>query len=162
MPIPHENDAYIMTLLFPHSTKSEISKLNKIRLHMKRLFLSDITDFRGIHILPDIRKGHTYQIYSHNFPTQSYSQKWLSLWNKACNTLQTHLSRNKLGPWYQRKFSCEATISTCRLWLQHNDDMYYIESLQSPFLPTAPRQNFIGREFITQKTILMRFNHMSF
>ena len=143
---PRANDSFIMPLLLQHFSKIEMSKINKVRLSMQLTFLSDIADFKGQHILPDIRLGKSYRKYQTSFPRQTYSPTWLKLWNKACDHLQSFLSRNKLGCWFGRKFTCLARLSACRLWLSFNDHLYYRQRLSSSFSISEAQHHFLGNE----------------
>ena len=117
IPAQRENDKFIMDVLHTHFSHQDLIKINKIRLHLKLLFLSDVADNVGRHILPDIKFGHTYRISNLNFPVQTYSRQWLSIWNKACNVLQRYISANSLGSWNKRHFSWNTYISPCKQFI---------------------------------------------
>ena len=54
-------DQFLMDVLKPYFTKDQLSKINKIRLHLKVLRMSDITDIEGKYILPNIKDGVNFR-----------------------------------------------------------------------------------------------------
>ena len=117
IPFQRHNDCYIMDILHPHFSSDELIRINKIRISLKLLFLSDVADNIGRHILPDIPHGHSYRQSNLTFPHQTYSRKWLPLWNKACCRLQKYISSHTLGVWTNRYFSWNTYISPCRTFV---------------------------------------------
>ena len=147
IPYQRENDRFIMDVLHSHFQPKELIKINKIRLHLKLLFLSDVADNIGRHILPDISFGHTYRSSNLNFPVQTYSTKWLPLWNKACTVLKKFISSNSLGQWNTRHFSWNTYISPCKnfifdrhIWFQrvHSQFIYSPSSRGTFPISTIP------------------------
>ena len=136
IPPQRSNDEYIMDVLIPLFTPSEIVKINKIRLHYNLLFLSDLADIRGRHILPDIKRGINHRKSHILFPHQTYSPKWLPLWKKACDKLDNYLSNHPLGEWQHRFFSWKSHISSCKQFIQHNNIIYKRSNSSSLFSPS--------------------------
>ena len=90
-----------MDIITSHFTPKEASKINRIRIVLNLITLSDIADLHGKNILQNIK---TYR--NNRKPTFLWSQQPLpkknhSLWQKACKISQQYLSRNPLGPWYK-------------------------------------------------------------
>ena len=51
------HDQFIMDVLSPYFTKTHLLQINKIRIHLKALRLSDISDISGKYVLPNIIRG---------------------------------------------------------------------------------------------------------
>ena len=145
-PNPRINDQYIMDILRHHFNTKDLIKLNKIRIALNLLFLSDVSNMQGNTLLPDIRKGKTYRTYHMDFPRQTFAHKWLSLWRKACDKLQKALSQKSLGSWTNRSFSCMARVSPCKLWLRYNQKSYFRQNISSSFLLSSNDFVFDGVE----------------
>ena len=120
-----EHDVFIMDILKPLFNKTDLIKLNKIRISLKLLLLSDIADMRGRHILPDIRRGIQYRISNINFPHQTFDPTWIKLWSKACDKINNFISRNSLGDWYERNFDWTSKLSVCQKFLQINQTTFF-------------------------------------
>ena len=137
IPLQRANDVHIMDLLYPHYSPNELQKLNKIRIHLKLLFLSDMLDVRGRHILPDIKNGVSHRTSSISFPLQSYSKSWLSLWRKACNTIDKYASNHPLGAWHKCYLHWNASLSTCHQYLRVNNTLYSLHDNFSLYIAST-------------------------
>ena len=117
VPFQRDNDHFIMDILHKHFSPLELSQINKIRISLQLLFLSDVASDNGRHILPDIKYGASYRQSKLSFPVQTYSKTWLPLWNKACMKLENHLSSKPLGNWQCRHFSWITHVSPCKMYI---------------------------------------------
>ena len=131
IPFQRANDKYLMDLIFPHFSIEELKKINKIRLSLKLLFLSDVINIRGRHLLHDIRNGLTYRSSTLNFPAQTYPKKWLKLWRSACNHWNLHASANPLGVWHCHHFTWDAQISQCKKFMRVHTHWFHQKTLAS-------------------------------
>ena len=135
--IPHQrkNDAYIMDILLPHFSVQELQRINKIRVSLQLLFLSDVTDSRGRHILPDIKLGISYRTSNIQFPPQTFSPSWISLWKKACIKLSKYLSNNPLGTWKHMNHQWKSHLSSCQKYISYNRRYFHRNNSTNLFLP---------------------------
>ena len=51
---PRQHDTFLVSIIHHHLNLQELQKRNKIRISLKLLYLSDITDIHGSHLLPMI------------------------------------------------------------------------------------------------------------
>ena len=58
-PLQRQNNIFMLDVLHQHFPIEDLLILNKVRLHLKVLFLSDICDIHGKSILPQIKNGQT-------------------------------------------------------------------------------------------------------
>ena len=49
-----QHDFFIMDVLHPYFTHTELFRINKVRLHLQILVTSDITTLDGKHVLPNM------------------------------------------------------------------------------------------------------------
>ena len=130
LPKQRIHDEFIMDLLSPLYTTKELTIINKVRLHLNVLFLSDITNLRGNQLLPQINSGILNRTSTLNWPPQPIQKSWLLLWKKACAKLQNHLSRCHLGSWICSHQKWHFNVSTCNQYAQ-NDRLKYIKKASS-------------------------------
>ena len=97
--IQRQSDQFIMDVLAPHFTPLQLKEINKIRLHLKVLRLSDVCDVTGKIILPNIKEGINHRISTYGWPNQPLVKKLIPLWKQACHRLQTAISNRPLGQW---------------------------------------------------------------
>ena len=124
VPFQRSNDAFLIDILSDYYDIEDLIKLNKIRLSMKILFLSDVIDQRGRHLLPDIRKGITHRTTKLTFPVQTYSATWMKLWRGACSKLERYASANPLGSWSTQHFTWNALLSPCHMHISYLNDTF--------------------------------------
>ena len=128
-----KNDMFLMDLLYDEFTENELIKINKIRTCLKVLFISDLVDIRGRHVLPDIRQGITYRQSHINFPIQTFSSSWIKLWKRACDVVNKHVSQHSLAQWENLHFSWQTKISSCHKFLDINSTIYQVEPYSSTY-----------------------------
>ena len=136
IPPQRYNDAYIMDIVYSHFTKEELIRINKIRISLRLLFLSDVIDIRGKNILPEIRKGITHRSSNITFPDQTFAPSWIPLWSKACDKIQQFVSRNHLGKWIRYHFKWMAKISICQMFLSIHGETFVRTPNTSQFKPS--------------------------
>ena len=89
-----------MDIITSHFTRTEASKINRIRIALNLITLSDIADLRGKNILQNIKTCINNRKSTYLWPRQPLPKRIYTLWRKACKIFQQYLSRNPLGPWY--------------------------------------------------------------
>ena len=114
------NDKFLMEIATHHIRGADLQKIQRCRLHLKAITLSDVADGTGQYLLPEVWKGRRRRERSTrlNFPNQEKpsSQDWtvfrrflrLLLINpddrRHTQTLPLHLLRLRtqyaLGPWF--------------------------------------------------------------
>ena len=94
-----QNDQFIMDVLRPHFTTSHLHQINKIRIHLKVLRLSDFCDISGKYVLPNIKEGVNNRSSTYGWPKQPLVPKFMNLWKQACRRMQISLSNRPLGQW---------------------------------------------------------------
>ena len=125
------NDEFLMDILEQQFHGDDLRTINKIRLHLQLLFLSDVVTISGKRLLPQLRQRKTYRKSNLQWPRQVWKRKWNPLWNKVCNFLQRYSSGIYLGKWQQRYFSCEAEIHSSQKYLRFQQSMYAYEPTTS-------------------------------
>ena len=130
IPIPkqREGDQFIMDILCNQFQQDDLIKINKIRISLQLLFLSDMVDVRGRHILPDIKNAISYRASSILFPRQTFSPTWLKLWKSACNVLNKYVSTNSLQQWHTMHFDWITKLSACKQFLKIRNTNYKYDS----------------------------------
>ena len=101
MPLPREHDTLLMTNVLGYSTNYDtIHSINKCRLFLKALFLSDITEASGNYLLEEAWQGK--QINTHrkeNWPAQGNPtlKNWAEWRNYLKHQLMARGRRLKKG-----------------------------------------------------------------
>ena len=132
LPKQREHDEFLMDIIFHHYSKQELIILNKVRRHLKILFLSDITDIKGKSLLPFIRQGVLHRTSTLRWAPQPIKKAWLSLWNKACIHFQRQLTSCRLGTWICSHQTWPVSISHCSTYATTSyDPIPYIQSSHS-------------------------------
>ena len=124
LPLQRENDSFIMDILHQHFPLQKLLILNKIRIHLKVLFLSDIADIRGRIILPQIKTVSSSRSSQFEWPTQPVLKKWTRLWKSACLYLQHFLSSQPLGRWHSTHQLWHAQITSCKNYMFLNNKWF--------------------------------------
>ena len=92
-----ENDAFIKDVLQNHFQPTDKKIINRYRLALQLLRVSDMVDIRGENVLPNIK------IYVNNmrskllWPNQILPKKNRHLWKKACEIIQRYVSSHQHG-----------------------------------------------------------------
>lgn len=98
IPMQRQNDAYIMNIVHNSTlSKRECVIVNKVRIALQLLHLSDIVDGTGRRLLPDVRNAKIHRSSLLHWPKQVLLPKWMPVWYKACGILQRYVSGHCLG-----------------------------------------------------------------
>lgn len=124
------HDQFLMDILTPHFTKSQLLHINKVRLHLKVLRLSDVTDVTGKYILPNIRRGINYRDSTYGWIRQPLVQKFLPLWSQACRKLQQSLDNRRLGRWINRSQSWKWNSNSSGTIISDNTTTYTRQTIR--------------------------------
>ena len=121
-----EGDEFLMDILHPHFRKQHLLIINKIRIHMKLLLLSDVVTTKGTTILPNLHHRLTHRKSKLVWPRQCWMRGWSSLWEQACNVLKTYMMTKSLGEW--RIFHCTwmAFVSTDGNYINYDSKIYHL------------------------------------
>ena len=117
-------DAFIMDLLHKHFEPADLFRINKIRLHLQVLVLSDITTLDGKTILPNINLGTSHRTSSYEWPKQPLVTKYLPLWKRACAILNTTLASKPLGEWTSLHQSFQWSATSDELYITNGTETY--------------------------------------
>ena len=134
VPPQRKGDLFIMDFLFDKFSIHDLIKINKIRLSLKLVFLSDIVDIRGRHVLPDIREGVNYRNSTITFPYQTFSPSWLKIWKQACDKINNFVSTHSLTNWTQQHFQWNTNISSCHKFLTIGDTAFELTSTSNTYI----------------------------
>ena len=104
LPSQREGDRMIMDTLQNEFSESELQIINKVRISMKVLFLSDVVDVRGKSLLPEVYDCKIHRTTKLIWPKQVLLNKWKNVWKRACYKLQQWVSGNHLGLWKSFRF----------------------------------------------------------
>ena len=101
-----------MDIINSHFTPQQATKLNRIRLSLKLLTLSDVADIRGKVVLQNIKKHQNNRQSTLTWPMQPLPKKNRRLWTEACVIFQRYLSRSPLGSWthIQQKWTWKTNV----------------------------------------------------
>ena len=124
LPTQRLSDKFIMDVLNPYFSPSDLFRINKIRLHMQVYLLSEISTLDGLHILPDIENGVTNRSSKYEWPRQPLVKKYLKLWKHACKILRELLSTNPLGPWTNMHQTWKWKCTTDEKYLMSDSQVY--------------------------------------
>lgn len=102
LPQARRHDVSIMELLSKHFTKNQLCIINRYRIFLQVMFISEVTDINGKHLLPNIKEGKNFRDSKWTWPNQTCPKGHEKLWKRACHVLQTHLSTNRLGSWKKK------------------------------------------------------------
>ena len=158
LPKQRDNDMFIMDILFQFFTSTQLCILNKVRLHLKILFLSDICDIRGKILLPEVRNITIFRTSLLQWPYQPILPKWKKLWKEACQYLQHYLSGNPLGEWKTSHQSWNAQVTEGNHFLLHNNKWYSRHPVKpnlyipATTLPNISSSSLSNADFYTSKS----------
>ena len=124
LPKQRKNDQFLMDVVEQFFCPTDVVLINKMRIHLQIVFLSDICDIRGRKLLPDLRRKLIHRKSSLNWPKQPWNKSWDKLWTRTCNVLQKYISSPPLGDWKCWHFVCNATLTNDEMFLSLNSDLY--------------------------------------
>ena len=104
-----KHDQFLMDIIKHYFTKTQLIQINKIRIHLKILRLSDITDVSGKYVLPNISRGVNHRRSTYGWINQPLVTKFLPLWKQACRKFQQALDTRRLGRWINQSQSWQWT-----------------------------------------------------
>lgn len=118
------HDQFIMDVITPYFTKTQLIQINKIRIHLKVLRLSDITDISGKYILPNILRGENFRESTYGWIRQPIVKKFLPIWKQACKQMQHALNNRRLGRWINKSQSWKWTSNSSGTILSDGENTY--------------------------------------
>ena len=68
-----------MDVIKPYFNLEQLIKINKVRIHLKVLQISGVTDMGGNYIPPNIRDGTNYRDSTYGWMKQPLVEKYLPL-----------------------------------------------------------------------------------
>ena len=143
------NDAFLMDILASAFCHDDLLVINKIRIHLHLLFLSDVVDSDGKHLLPQIRLRKRYRKSHLIWPQQPWIKQWNDLWNQVCNYLQSYIVDNPLGRWKCAYFEWEAQLHESNEYIKlHN--VIYRRNTSTTRKPKYTPTNLSATEFSNQ------------
>ena len=119
LPEARQNDRSVTELLSSHFTTNQMVILNRIRIHLQVMYLSEISDITGRHVLPNILECISYHKSKWEWPNQKCPENQNALWKKACHILQHHLKTHRLGYWKDQTRVWEWKMSPCKNFESH-------------------------------------------
>lgn len=125
--LQREGDEFLMDILRPHYPKHHLLIINKMRIHMRLLFLSDVVDINGTKVLPQLHNRLTYRTSTLAWPRQCWIRSWTSLWENVCHILNQHLSNRKLGTWRIFHNKWKAFVTNDNNYLQYDMTTYRLQ-----------------------------------
>ena len=120
-------------------TYLELYQLNKIRIALQLITLSDITDSSDRTVLPYIYNGVSHWTSSLSWPHQLIVNKSIPLWKRACKNMQNHLWTYYLGNWISTHQQWKGQATPDQSTLCIDDETYNKTSKRwnNHFLPTT-------------------------
>ena len=126
-------DQFIMDVIKPHFSREQLTRINKVRIHLKVLRMSDVTDIGGKYILPNIRDGTNYRESTYGWMKQPLVEKYLPLWRQACNRLQQALKCRPLGNWINRSQRWKWQSNLSGSVITNNEKTYTRQSINGRY-----------------------------
>ena len=95
-------DKSIMDVIKPYFTTAEQILINRMRIHLKLYYISDMVDMDGRRVLQNIKQHVSYRDSIWEWPQQSLPTKGHQIWLRACDKITNHLHTHRLGYWIRR------------------------------------------------------------
>ena len=148
---PRVNDKCLMDLLIPHiPDKKTHAQLNWCRLFLKVVFVSDVTDYNGRSLLPNILTGCSHRTSKWSWPKCEIPETWWKLWTAfLTNYVQPHIQMHPLGRWITSSHQQSE-------WLKTSNGLIYNSSTKMYY---APNPNSHRKYSLTQTTQQPTFSH---
>ena len=106
LPMARKGDGSIIEILSKHFTTPQMKILNRFRIHLQVMYLSEITDISGRSLLPNIKEVKNFRSTIWEWPNQWCPVGYEKMWHQACSSIQKHLYAHSLGRW----------IDTTQIW----------------------------------------------
>ena len=132
-----ENDAFIMDVLTHHFQPPDLKIINRYRIALQLLRVSDMVDIRGKNVLTNIKMFVNNRKSKLLWPKQILPKKNRHLWKKACAIIQRYVSSHHLGSWLH----CDQTWT----WSSNHDNSLLCDGV------SMYQKSYRGRKFHYQK-----------
>ena len=91
------NDEFIVDVIRPHFTPTQLKYINRYRLTLQLLRVSDMVACRGKNILPNIKHFASNRTSQLLWPKQPLPKRNRALWKEACVIIQKYVPAHRLG-----------------------------------------------------------------
>ena len=99
--------------------RDQMRILNRFRVFLQSMYISEISDISGKFILPNIVNCIQYRSSLWEWPKQECPKHHNKLWKRACKVMQDHLHTHRLGKWCTQIQSWNWKISDCSSYVVH-------------------------------------------